>query len=83
MGQLARSPQQLWVTRMIHLEVLQLAFQRIVRPGKGLEDVPESVLAAALGCRDVIKVILEGRNLLLTQGHAFLEPEAYQGHSHT
>ena len=54
--------------------MLQLALQGTVRPSKGLQDVPEGMLATALGSCDVVKVVLKRSNLFFTQSHAFPEP---------
>lgn len=58
--------------------MLQLGLQGVVSPCKGLQDVPEGMLPAAPGSRDVVEVVLKGCNFFLRQCHTLLEPAMTQ-----
>ena len=42
-----------------YLEMLQLTFKGIVGPGKGLQNIFQSMLSTASGCSDVVEVVLK------------------------
>ena len=45
--------------------MLQLGLQRIVCPGKGLQDVPQGMFPTAPGSGDVVEILFEGGYFLL------------------